>query len=150
MEEYLVFQSPRRLRASSTSREFPIVSSRIFKSPVEQTLLNQGLCTYQCQAGGRRGRRGIGQGFDRSLWLGPGVGHLNYLAVPGVGIFELMFVPMTTNHFPGWGISVIFDLKFLPGDRDFGSNFLKNVKSPPYAPPQTQFITPGKELINFT
>ena len=29
-----------------------------------------------------RGRRDIGQGF------GQGVGHLNYLAVPGVGIFE--------------------------------------------------------------
>ena len=27
-----------------------------------------GLCTYQCQAGGRM--RGIGRGFDRSLWPG--------------------------------------------------------------------------------
>ena len=34
------------------------------------------------------------------------VGHLNYLAVPGVGIFELLFVPVTTNHFLGWGISI--------------------------------------------
>ena len=25
--------------------------------------------------------------------LGPGVGHLNYLAVPGVGIFEFLFLP---------------------------------------------------------
>ena len=31
--------------------------------------------------------------------FGPGVGHLNYLAVPGVGIFEFLFVPVTTNHF---------------------------------------------------
>ena len=44
-------------------------------------------------------RQGIGRDFDRSLW--PGVGHLNYLAVPGVGIFEFLFVPVTTNHFPG-------------------------------------------------
>ena len=43
--------------------------------------------------------------------FGPGVGHLNYLVVPGVGIFEFF----TTNHFLGWGISVIFDLTFLPG-----------------------------------
>ena len=33
--------------------------------------------------------------------FGPGVGHLNYLAVPGVGIFEFLFVRVTTNHFPG-------------------------------------------------
>ena len=33
--------------------------------------------------------------------FGPGVGHLNYLAVQGVGIFECLFVPVTTNHFPG-------------------------------------------------
>ena len=64
-----------------------------------------------------------------------GVGHLNYLAVPGVGIFEFLFVPVTTNHFLGWRISVIFDLTFLPGGREFDSNFWENVKSPPYAPP---------------
>ena len=45
------------------------------------------LCTYQCQAGGRRA---IGRDFDRSLW---------------------------------------------PGGREFDSNFLENVKIPPYAPP---------------
>ena len=63
--------------------------------------------------------------------FGPGVGHLNYLAVPGVGIFEFL----TTNHFLGWGISVIFDLAFLPGGREFDINFWENVKIPPYAPP---------------
>ena len=82
----------------------------------------------------RRGRRGGGaQGGDLIDRFGPGVGHLNHLAVLGVGIFEVLFVPVTTNHFPGWGISVIFDLTFLPGEID--SNFLENVKSPPYAPP---------------
>ena len=60
--------------------------------------------------------------------FGLGVGHLNYLAVPGVGIFEVLFVPVTTKSFPGRGISVIFDLTFLPGGREFYSNFLKNVK----------------------
>ena len=33
--------------------------------------------------------------------FGPGVGHLNYLAIPGVGIFEFLSVPVITNHFPG-------------------------------------------------
>ena len=42
-------------------------------------------------------------------------------------------MPMTTNHFLGWGISVIFDLTFLPGGRAFYINFLENVKSLPYA-----------------
>ena len=67
--------------------------------------------------------------------FGLGVGHLNHLAVPGVGMFEFLFFSVTTNHFLGWGISVIFDLTFLPGAREFDSNFLENVKSPPYAPP---------------
>ena len=46
-----------------------------------------------------------------------------------------MFVPVTTNHFPGWGISVIFDLTVLSGGREFDRNFLEDVKIPPYAPP---------------
>ena len=66
--------------------------------------------------------------------FGPGVGHLNSLAVPGVGIFEFLFVPVTTNHFPGWEIQLYFYLTFLPGGREFHSNFLANVKIPPYAP----------------
>ena len=42
--------------------------------------------------GGGGGRRGIAQGFDRSLWPG----HLNYLAAAGpVGIFEFLFAPVT-------------------------------------------------------
>ena len=61
--------------------------------------------------------------------VGPGVGHLNYLAVPGIGILEFL----TTNHFLGWGISVIFDLTFLSGGRKFDSSFWENVKIPPYA-----------------
>ena len=60
--------------------------------------------------------------------FGSGSGRLNYLAVPGVGIFEFLFMPVTRNHFPGWEISVIFDLTFLPGGREFDSNDLKNVK----------------------
>ena len=34
----------------------------------------------------------------------------------------------------GKGISVIFDLTFLPGGMEFDSNSLENVKSLPYAP----------------
>ena len=71
--------------------------------------------------------------------FGPGLGHLNYLAVLGIGIIEFLVVPVTTNYFLGWGISVIFDLTFLPGGREFYSNFLENVKSLPYAlPPPRQ------------
>ena len=84
---------------------------------------------------GGGGRKGGAYGRDLINRFGPGVGHLNYLAVLGVGIFEFFVVPVTTNHFPGWGISVIFDLTFLPGVREFDSIFLENVKSPPYAPP---------------
>ena len=67
--------------------------------------------------------------------FGPGIEHLNYLAVTGVGIFEFLFVPVTTNHFPGWGISVIFNLTLLHGGREFDSNVLENVKSLSYALP---------------
>ena len=81
------------------------------------------------------GGQGIGQWFDQLLW--PGVGHLNYLAVPGVGIFEVLFVPMTTNHFSGWEISVIFDLKFLPGIGILAAIFWKmsNPRPMPASPP---------------
>ena len=41
--------------------------------------------------------------------------YLNYLAVPGVEIFEFLFVPVTTNHFLGWGISVYLTSHFCPG-----------------------------------
>ena len=43
--------------------------------------------------GGREGKRwGIGWDFDQSLWPG-GIGYLNYLAVPVVGIFEIFLCP---------------------------------------------------------
>ena len=63
--------------------------------------------------------------------FGPGVGHLNYLAVLGVEIFEFLFVPMITNRFLGWGISVIFDLSFLPGVGNLTAIFWKMSKSRP-------------------
>ena len=70
--------------------------------------------------------------------FGLGLGHLNYLAVSGVGIVQFLFVPVTINYFMGWGISIIFDLTFLPRGREFYSNFLENVKmsyAPPLPPP---------------
>ena len=75
--------------------------------------------------------------------FGPGVGHLNYLAVSQVGIFEFL----TTNHFLGWGISVIFDLTFLLGGREFDSNFWENVKIPPYAPPPPRRLDIDRYII---
>ena len=93
----------------------------------------------QCSERGGWERRCLGQGFGRSLW--PRLGHLNYLALLGVGIFEFLFVPVTKNHFPGWGISVIFDLTFLPWGREFDSNFLENVKIPSYALPPPAGLT---------
>ena len=62
------------------------------------------------------GGKEAGHRIDR---FGPGVGHLNYLAVPEVGILGFLFVPVTTNHFPCWGLAVIFDLTFLPGVGNF-------------------------------
>ena len=34
--------------------------------------------------------------------FGPGIEHLNYLAVSGVGIVQFLFVPVTINYFMGW------------------------------------------------
>ena len=78
-------------------------------------------------------RRGIEQGFDGSLW--PGVRAFELSCCPGGRDIWILFMSMTTNHFPGWGISVIFDLTFLPRGREFDSDFLVNVKSQSYAPP---------------
>ena len=61
--------------------------------------------------------------------FGPGVGHLNYLAVPGVLIFEFLFVPVTSNHFLGWGISVYLTSHFSPGVGNLTAIFGKMSKS---------------------
>ena len=44
------------------------------------------------------------------------------------------YVPINVKPVGGEGISVIFDLTFLPGGREFDSHSLENVKSLPYAP----------------
>ena len=75
------------------------------------------------------GRRGVGQGFDQLLW--PRGRAFEYLVVLEVGIFKFLFVPVTTNHFPEWGISVKFDLTFLPGGREFYSDCLGKIMSIP-------------------
>ena len=75
----------------------------------------------------------MGRDLDQSLW--PRGRAFELSCCPGVGIFEFLFVPMTIDHFTGWGISVIFDLTFLPGGRKFYSNFWENVKILPYANP---------------
>ena len=47
--------------------------------------------------------------------FGPRVGHLNHLAVPGVGIFEVLFVPVTTTHFTRWEIQLYLTSHVCPG-----------------------------------
>ena len=49
------------------------------------------LCTYQCHAcvGGGGGNRALGG--DLIVLVGPGVGHLTDLVLPGEGIFESFF-----------------------------------------------------------
>ena len=48
------------------------------------------LCTYQCNAGGGGGG-GRAWGEDLIVFVGPGVGHLTDLVIPGEGIFESFF-----------------------------------------------------------
>ena len=74
------------------------------------------------------GGGGIGRGFDRSLW--PWDRAFELPCCPGSRDIWFLFVPGTTNHFLGWGISVIFDLTFLPGSKEFDSYFWENVKIP--------------------
>ena len=79
------------------------------------------------------GRRGIGRDFDRSLW--PGGRAFELSCCPG-GRDNWTFVRGRDHKsFSGCGISVIFDLKLLPGGREFGRDFLENVKIAPYALP---------------
>ena len=49
------------------------------------------LCTDQCKAGGGRGGEGRVWGGDLIVFVGPGVGHLTDLVLPGEGIFESFF-----------------------------------------------------------
>ena len=42
-----------------------------------------------CRGGGEEGRRGMGWGLI--VFVGPGVGHLTDLVLPGEGIFESFF-----------------------------------------------------------
>ena len=67
--------------------------------------------------------------------FGPGIGHLNFLAVSGVGISEFLVRARDHKSFLRVGNLVIFDFTFLPGDREFDSNLLENVKIRPYALP---------------
>ena len=54
-----------------------------------KTILLQ-LCTHQCKAGGGGGG-GRAWGGDLIVFVGPGIGHLTDLALPGEGIFESFF-----------------------------------------------------------
>ena len=50
---------------------------------------------------------------------------------PGVGIFELLFVPVTTNHFPGGEFQLYLTSHFCPGVGNLAAIFWKMSKSPP-------------------
>ena len=67
-----------------------------------------------------------------------------------LGIFEFLFVPVTTNHLLGWGISVIFDLTFFPEDREFsgaGENTLRRLALFVYLDhPTKNDVTSGKKV----
>ena len=63
--------------------------------------------------------------------FGAGVGHLNYLAVPGVGIFEFLLVPVTTYNFPGGEFQLYLTSHFCPGVGNLTAIFWKMSKSRP-------------------
>ena len=50
---------------------------------------------------------------------------------PGVGIFELLFVPVTTNHFPGGEFQLYLTSHFCPGVGNLTAIFWKMSKSRP-------------------
>ena len=77
-----------------------------------------------------RGRRGIGQDFDRSLWPG-GRGFELSCCPGGRDIFEFLLVPVTTNHFPGWGIQLYLTSHFCLGVGNLTAIFLKMSKFRP-------------------
>ena len=81
------------------------------------------------------GRQGIGRGFDRSLW--PRGRAFELSCCPGSRDIWIFVRARDHKSVLGWGISLIFDLTFLPGGREFDSNLWENVKIPPYTlPPQ--------------
>ena len=58
---------------------------------LQKSLKTVDLCTYQCKAGGGEGGGGgRAWGGDLIVFVGPGVGHLTDLVLPG-GIFESFF-----------------------------------------------------------
>ena len=93
-------------------------------------------------------RQGIGRDFDRSLWPeGRAFEFLNYLAVPGVRIFEFMSVPVTTNHFPGGRFQLYLTSHFCPGIGNFTAFFLKNVTILPYTIAKLQVTIATLQVI---
>ena len=93
------------------------------------------------------GRRGIGRDFDRSLW--PRGRAFELSCCPGGRDIWIFVRARDHKSFPRRGISVIFDLTFLPGGREFDSNFFENVKIPPYAlPPPPHWLDIDRCIIH--
>ena len=76
------------------------------------------------------GRWGIGWDFDRLLWPG-GRGFELSCCPGGRDIFEFLLVPVTTNHFPGWGIQLYLTSHFCLGVGNLTAIFGKMSKSRP-------------------
>ena len=107
----------------------------------------------------RRGGRGEGRawGGDLIVFVGPAVGHLTDLVLPGDGIFEFFFarrgdilLPTRTKKtevehmFPRFHATRMRrtvwknpEIMEANGNREFDGKFLKNLKSPPHALPPT-------------
>ena len=81
---------------------------------------------------GRGGSRGIGRDSDRSPW--PRGRAFELSCRPGGRDIGIFVRARDHKSFPGRGISVIFDLTFLPGGREFDSNFVGKCQNPALCP----------------
>ena len=74
------------------------------------------LCTYQCKAAGRGGGECRAWCGDLIVFVGPGVGHLTNLVLPGVG----MFISFFARH----GTNVGMDLTAVSDERDWDRTYV--------------------------
>ena len=94
------------------------------------------LCTYQCQAGGGWGKRGIGRDFDWSLW--PGGGAFELSCCPGGRDIWIFVRARDHKSFPlmgscpGWEIQLYLTSQFW--QKFFGK--CQNPAHMPHLPPR--------------
>ena len=78
-----ILNLPLRVQTTSKQLTISIFAPRIFRTTCM-------LCTYRCKAGGGGGGSRA-WGGTLIVFVGPGVGHLTDLVLPGEGIFESFF-----------------------------------------------------------